>query len=169
MSKIVIINGTNARTSRVNEIQQYIIDQYQNVSTIEVFALPAQDLISANGNSEAIKKANVLVEQADIVVVLTPVYKAAYSGILKSYLDLLPQKGLQNKYVIPIAVGGTPHHLLSIEYSLKPVLSALGATNISQGVFVLSEQIERTAQGVVIQEEIKERINQQLNLIEVTV
>lgn len=169
MTKIVIINGANARTSRVNAIQHYILENLKDVTTIEVFALPAQDLISANFASETIKVANTLVEQADVVVVLTPVYKASYSGILKTYLDLIPQKGFENKHIIPIAVGGTAHHLLVIDYALKPVFSALGATSISQGVFILDKQIERTDQGFTIEEEIKERINQQLIQDEVIV
>lgn len=169
MTKTVIINGANARTSRVSGIQHYIQENLEDVSTIEVFALPADDLITANFASEAIKAANAAVEQADVVIVLTPIYKAAYSGILKSYLDLIPQKGFENKHIIPIAVGGTPHHLLVIDYTLKPVFSALGATSISQGVFIVDKQIERTAQGFAIEEEIKIRIDQQLIRNKVTV
>ena len=169
MTKTVIINGANARTSRVNAIQQYIQGNLEEVEAIEVFALPAEDLISANFASEAIRKANAKVEQADVVVVLTPVYKAAYSGILKTYLDLIPQKGFEEKHIIPIAVGGTPHHLLAIDYALKPVLTALGATSISHGVFIVDKQIERTAQGFTIEEDIQVRINQQLIRNEVTV
>lgn len=169
MTKTVIINGANARTSRVNAIQQYIQGNLEEVEAIEVFALPAEDLISANFASEAIRKANAKVEQADVVVVLTPVYKAAYSGILKTYLDLIPQKGFEEKHIIPIAVGGTPHHLLAIDYALKPVLTALGATSISHGVFIVDKQIERTAQGFTIEDDIQTRINQQLIRNEVTV
>ncbi len=169
MTKTVIINGANARTSRVNAIQQYIQENLEEVEAIEVFALPAEDLISANFASEAIRKANAKVEQADVVVVLTPVYKAAYSGILKTYLDLIPQKGFEEKHIIPIAVGGTPHHLLAIDYALKPVLTALGATSISHGVFIVDKQIERTAQGFTIEDDIQTRINQQLIRNEVTV
>ncbi|MCP1144477.1 NADPH-dependent FMN reductase [Lysinibacillus endophyticus] len=169
MTKTVIINGANARTSRVNAIQQYIVENVKEVSTIEVFDLPANDLISANFASEAIKATNTLVEQADVVVLLTPVYKGAYSGILKTYLDLIPQKGFENKQIIPIAVGGTAHHLLAIDYALKPVISALGATSISQGVFIVDKQIERSEQGFTIEEGIKERIHQQLIQDQVTV
>lgn len=169
MTKTVIINGANARTSRVNSIQQHIQESLEEVEAIEVFALPAEDLITANFASEAIRIANGKVEQADVVVILTPVYKAAYSGILKTYLDLIPQKGFEDKHIIPIAVAGTPHHLLAIDYALKPVLSALGATSISQGVFIVDKQIERTAQGFTIEEDIKARINQQLIRNQVTV
>lgn len=162
MSKVVIINGANSSTSRVVGVQQYIEQQIGDVATINVHQLPADDLITANVKSEAILAANSLVEQAEVVVVLTPVYKAAYSGILKTYLDLLPQKGLQNKTIIPIAVGGTLHHLLAIDYALKPVLIALGATQLLQGVYILDQYIQRSSNDFIIEQEIKERIEQQL-------
>ena len=162
MTNIVIINGANARTSRVNAIQQYIQQTTEAVSIIEVHQLPANDLLSANFVGEAMKAANQLVSNADIVVVLTPVYKAAYSGILKTYLDLIPQKGLEGKMILPIAVGGTLHHLLAIDYALKPVLSALGATNILQGVYIVDQAIQRKDNGFSIDQDVLERLNQQL-------
>lgn len=165
MSKVVIINGANSITSRVSGVQKYIEQEINDVKTIKIYELPAEDLTSANYKSEAIIEANLLVEKAEVVIVLTPIYKAAYSGILKTYLDLLPQKGLENKTVIPIAVGGTLHHLLAIDYSLKPVLSALGSTNISQGVFILDQYIQRNGNDFLIEQEIRDRINQQLQQV----
>jgi FMN reductase len=61
------------------------------------------------------------------VVVATPVYKAAYSGLLKVFLDVLPQTALKGKLVLPLATGGSPHHMLALDYALRPVLQSLGA------------------------------------------
>lgn len=164
MTNVVIINGANSDTSRVIGVQKYIERVVSNAKSVKVHQLPAGDLISANFKSEEIISANVLVEKAEVVIVLTPVYKAAYSGILKTYLDLLPQKGLENKIVIPVAVGGTLHHLLAIDYALKPVLSALGATNILQGVYILDQYVQRVGSDFILDQEISERIDQQLQL-----
>lgn len=164
MTNVVIINGANSSTSRVIGVQKYIERVVSNAKSVKVHQLPAEDLISANFKSEAIIAANALVEKAEVVIILTPVYKAAYSGILKTYLDLLPQKGLENKIVIPIAVGGTLHHLLAIDYALKPVLSALGATNILQGVYILDQYIQRIDADFILDQEISERIDHQLQL-----
>lgn len=163
MSTIVIINGTNSESSRVNAIVQYIQKQQPHTQVIDVYKLPANDLITANFNSEEIAKANAIIEQAEIVVVLTPVYKASYTGILKTYLDLIPQKGLTDKTIIPIAVGGTLHHLLVIDYALKPVLSSLNARTVLQGVYVLDKQISRTENGFEIEPDILKRIDVQLD------
>jgi len=164
MTNVVIINGANASTSRVIGVQKHIERVVSDAKSVKVHQLPAEDLISANFKSEAIIAANALVEKAEVIIVLTPVYKAAYSGILKTYLDLLPQKGLENKIVIPIAVGGTLHHLLAIDYALKPVLSSLGATNILQGVYILDQYVQRVGSDFILDSEISERIDQQLQL-----
>ena len=57
-------------------------------------------------------------------MVATPVYKAAYSGLLKVLLDLLPQTALKEKTVLPLATGGSPHHMLALDYALRPVLQS---------------------------------------------
>ena len=72
----------------------------------------------------------------------TPVYKAAYAGVLKAFLDLLPQDALHDKVVLPIATGGSSAHLLALDYALKPVLGALGASHILRGVYVTDSQVQ---------------------------
>ena len=56
-------------------------------------------------------------------------------------LDLLDEKALAGKVVLPIATGGSPAHLLALEYGLKPVLSALGARHILAGVYATDKQV----------------------------
>lgn len=169
MTKAVIIYGGNSKQSRLKGIldkaASYFKKEGIDTETIFVHDLPAEDLILANFNSEPILKANKTVEEADIVVVLTPVYKAAYTGILKTYLDLLPQKGLEGKTVLPLVLGGSFGHLLAIDYALKPVLSALGATNILSGAYVLDTQVEKTGDlKYVLASEISERLDRVLAL-----
>ncbi|MNJ38984.1 FMN reductase (NADPH) [compost metagenome] len=74
-------------------------------------------------------------------------YKASYTGVLKTFLDLVPQKGLAGKIILPLFIGGSLAHLLSIDYSLKPVLSSLGARHILGGVYAVDAYIARTEQG----------------------
>ncbi|TSB48169.1 NADPH-dependent FMN reductase [Alkalicoccobacillus porphyridii] len=169
MANVTIIYGGNSQRSRLKALHQKseaaFKEEGHHVDSIFVHELPAEDLIHANFASEAIKEANVKVEQASLVVVITPVYKAAYSGILKTYLDLLPQKGLEGKTLLPLVLGGSFGHLLTIDYALKPVLSSLGATNILSGAYVLDSHIERADQEqFIISSDIQERIDGVLKL-----
>ncbi len=80
-----------------------------------------------------------LFDRADGLVVATPVFKASYSGLLKTLLDLLPQRALAGKVVLPLATGGTLAHALVIDYALRPVLTTLGTTEVVNGHFLLDQ------------------------------
>ena len=79
--------------------------------------------------------------RAQAIVVATPIYKAAYSGVLKLFLDLLPQTAFKGKTVLPMATGGSPNHMLALDYALRPVLQSLGADHILPGVFATDGQV----------------------------
>ncbi len=84
------------------------------------------------------------------MVIGTPVYKAAYSGLLKTLLDVLPQYALTDKAVLPLATGGSTAHVLAVDYALRPVLSSMGAGHITQGWFVLDRHITVREDGVTV-------------------
>ncbi|MFX3632457.1 MAG: NADPH-dependent FMN reductase [Candidatus Pristimantibacillus sp.] len=152
MSKVVIVSGSPNPGSRLTGITQYVEQQLAlqkiEVKHITVASLPAEDLIHARFDSPAIIEAAAIVEAAEVVIIASPVYKASFTGVLKTFLDLLPQKGLQNKFVTPLFIGGSIAHLLSIDYALKPVLSALNAKHFGSGVFAVDSQIARIDAGV---------------------
>lgn len=60
---------------------------------------------------------------------------------MKTLLDLLPERALEHKVVLPLATGGTVAHLLAVDYALKPVLNALKAQEVLHGVFADDTQI----------------------------
>lgn len=104
--------------------------------------LPAQPLLHGDATAVGIVDALDRVARAEAIVIATPVYKAAYSGLLKTFLDLLPQYGLEGKVVLPVATGGSLAHALVLDYALRPVLAAAGATHVLPGVFVTDGQLE---------------------------
>jgi FMN reductase len=94
------------------------------------------------------------------------VYKGSYTGILKAFLDLLPEKAFLGKIIAPIVTGGTIAHLLSIEYALKPIFSIMGAKEILHGVFILDKTIQRNETGeIFFPPDIEERIKEVLQSI----
>lgn len=109
--------------------------------------LEPRALLLADTRHPNIAQAVAQVASAQVVVVATPVYKAAYSGLLKVFLDLLAQTALQGKTVLPLATGGSPHHMLALDYALRPVLQSLGAKHILPGIYASDAQITATAQG----------------------
>jgi FMN reductase len=103
--------------------------------------LPAMAMLLGEVDHPALKAALTQVAEAEAIVIATPVCKAAYSGLLKVFLDLLPADALCGKTVLPIATGGGPSNLRAIDRALQPVLSALGADDILEMIFVADGQV----------------------------
>lgn len=145
MATIATISSSPSVPSRTDAVLDYVtkrlISHGHEVTPIVLRDLSAEPLLRGDANHPDIAEAVKTLESADAVVVTTPVYKAAYSGLLKVFLDLLPQYALRGKPVLPLATGGTPAHVLVIDYALRPVLTSLGAGAIGQGWFVLSSHI----------------------------
>ena len=144
--------------------RQGLQDRGVEVVTCQVRAFPAEDLLHARFDSPHVQHLQQLVAQADGLIVSTPVYKASFSGALKTLLDLLPERALAHKIVLPIATGGSIAHMLAVDYALKPVLSALKAQEMLQGIFAEDSQIaygEGSAQAKLAPE-LEQRLNEAL-------
>lgn len=101
----------------------------------------AVDLLHARFDSPLVQRFVEHVEAADGLLIATPVYKASFSGALKTLLDLLPERALAHKVVLPMASGGSLAHMLAVDYALKPVLAALKAQEMLHGVYAVDAQI----------------------------
>jgi SsuE family FMN reductase len=145
MATIATISSSPSDVSRTDAVLSYVtkrlLSHGHKVTPIVLRDLPAEPLLRGRADDPGIQIAIDTLAAADAVVVTTPVYKAAYSGLLKVFLDLLPQYALRGKTVLPLATGGTPAHVLVIDYALRPVLTSLGAGAIGQGWFVLSSHV----------------------------
>ncbi|MDZ4767474.1 MAG: NADPH-dependent FMN reductase [Chloroflexota bacterium] len=146
MASIVTIGGSPSAPSRTAALLTYCADYLTaggvNVSAINVRDLDPAEVLRGQFNGATIQPALASVAAAGGVIVATPVYKASYTGVLKAFLDLLPQGGLSNKAALPLALGGTPAHSLMLDFALKPVLAALNADPVLTGVYLLDSQIE---------------------------
>ncbi|GJF34787.1 FMN reductase (NADPH) [Kitasatospora sp. NE20-6] len=151
MATVLSVSGSPSATSRTTGLLRHVDARLaalgHEVVPFDARSLPAEALLSADFSHPAIVRAVELFEQADGVVIGTPVYKAAYSGLLKALLDVLPQYALRGKAVLPLATGGSTAHVLAVDYALRPVLSSMGAGHVTQGWFVLDRDITLRADG----------------------
>ncbi len=175
--KIIGLSGSPTPISRSNWLLQRFLQTISGnhgtsraiavPDTVRIRDLPPQALLHADFNDAQLKAAMLKVAQADLVIVATPIYKAAYSGLLKVFLDMLPQDGLQGKAVVALATGGSPAHLLAMDYALKPVLSALGTRDVLDAVYATDTQLPKhEAQGYASTPEIDSRLARAADLVQ---
>ncbi|PAD37243.1 FMN reductase (NADPH) [Terribacillus saccharophilus] len=167
MTDIIILTGSPSKHSRsqlaANYAGKLAEAQGYSVKEISVTDFAAEDLIYARFDSPAIVEAGQTVSSAKGLIIASPVYKAAYTGVLKALLDLLPQDAFKNKPVLPIMTGGSPAHLLAIDYALKPLIANLKGEPL-QGVYLCDHHINKeNPNQPVADEETGVRINRQAN------
>ncbi|MGO4760489.1 CE1759 family FMN reductase, partial [Streptomyces sp. 2MCAF27] len=73
------------------------------------------------------------------LIVVTPVFTASYSGLFKSFFDLIDPDALTGKPVLIAATGGTARHSLVLEHALRPLFSYLRAAVVPTAVYAASE------------------------------
>ncbi|WP_274383885.1 NADPH-dependent FMN reductase [Saccharothrix deserti] len=120
-----------------------LADRSCDARHLRVRDLPPEALIRADPGDPDLSAARAAVESADGLVLITPIYRAAYSGLLKVFLDVLPRHALAGKTVLPLATGGSPAHVLALDYALRPVAQAMGARHVVRGHFVHDDELPR--------------------------
>lgn len=144
---VVSLGGSPSQRSRsgvlLERSQRWLQAQGVEVVSYQVRDFPAEDLLHARFDSPKVLDLLAQIENADGLLIATPVYKASFSGALKTVLDLLPERALNHKIVLPMATGGSIAHMLVVDYALKPVLSALKAQEMLQGI------LPRTARSLM--------------------
>jgi FMN reductase len=87
----------------------------------------------------ALAAAQEAVAGADGLIVVTPVFSASYSGLFKSFFDVLDPEALAGKPVLIAATGGSARHSLVLEHALRPLFAYLKAVVVPTGVYAASE------------------------------
>jgi FMN reductase len=89
------------------------------------------------------------VRHAAGLIVVTPVFSASYSGLFKTFFDVLDADLLDGKPVLVAATAGTARHSLVLDHALRPLFSHLHAVVVPTGVFAASEDFGDTREGVL--------------------
>jgi FMN reductase len=89
--------------------------------------------------SPTLAEAVEAVTSADGLIAVTPVFSASYSGLFKSFFDVIDNDALTGKAVLAAATGGTARHSLALEHALRPLFAYLRAIVVPTAVYAASE------------------------------
>lgn len=112
-----------------------------DVTTIELRDLSQQlhDNLMTGFPSPKLADAIATVGEADGIIVVTPVFSASYSGLFKTFFDVLEEGLLDGKPVLIAATAGTARHSLVLEHAMRPLFAYLHAVVMPTGVFASTD------------------------------
>ena len=96
--------------------QRLQLDSVQ-VMDRRISAIAPEALLRSATDDPVLAKVMEAVGSAHGIMIATPIYKVGYSGILKCFLDILPQFAMAGKAILPIGTGGSVAHVLALDYA----------------------------------------------------
>lgn len=149
--RIVVVVGNPKPRSRTRHVAELVADRV--ASALGARHELTVDLCDYAGDlfrwpDDGLDRIGSAVASADVLVVASPTYKGAYTGLLKSFLDRYPSGALSGVTAIAVMTGGDAAHGLAPIFTLCPVLVELGASVPTQSLFFLISQMD-AAEAVV--------------------
>ena len=145
MKTVVVVSGSPSSTSKTACVGDFIVGwtEQNEVSAkhIRLRDIPAEALLTGDFDDETLKAAVELVAHADGIILATPIFKGAYSGLMKAFLDILPQFGFKGKTLLLVGTGGSLAHVLSLDYGFRPVVQTMRPRTITQSLFIVEQEL----------------------------
>ncbi|MGW1501421.1 FMN reductase [Streptomyces mirabilis] len=144
--KLVVVSAGLSVPSSTRLLADRLAAATDRYTSVDIQVVELRDLaveIAHNFTSgfpgRALSAALEAVTEADGLIVVTPVFSASYSGLFKSFFDVLDQDALTGKPVLIAATGGSARHSLVLEHALRPLFAYLRAVVVPTAVYAASE------------------------------
>ncbi|MFF9677135.1 CE1759 family FMN reductase [Streptomyces eurythermus] len=144
--KLVVISAGLSVPSSTRLLADRLAAAVHGHTPVDVRVVEVRDLaveiahqFTSGFPGKALAAAQDAVTEADGLIVVTPVFSASYSGLFKSFFDVLDKDALAGKPVLIAATGGSARHSLVLEHALRPLFAYLRAVVVPTAVYAASE------------------------------
>ncbi|MCJ1708133.1 FMN reductase [Microbacterium sp. VKM Ac-2923] len=120
------------------ELRERGIDATSDVFELRDYAHDLTDNLLTGFAPPALEQMINTVVSADGIIAVTPIFSTSYSGLFKSFIDVLDPQALNGTPVLIGANAGTARHSLAIDYAIRPLFTYLHANPVPTGVFAAS-------------------------------
>jgi FMN reductase len=159
--RIVGVSGSLSVPSRTTALVDAVAREFAKPLDASVEIIELGSLVGAlAGTSRSAlgpeaTAALIAVEAADVIVVGSPAYRAAYTGLFKHFFDFVGQYALVDKPIVLTATGGSDRHALLVEHQMRPLFGFFQALTLPLGIFATETDFENYE---IISDELTERI-----------
>lgn len=146
--KTVVVNGSLHRPSRTQVLLEAVHQRLAEKIGLNTVFIQMADLLpdlgaalSVDSMSPAGRHVVRTIEDADFLIVGTPVFRASMPGLFKHLFDLIDMEALVAKPVLLAATGGSPRHSLVIDHQLRPLFAFFQSLTLPIGVYATPEDL----------------------------
>jgi len=140
---VVAINGSPT-AGRTKALALGALEVAGEGSLVDVTELDA-DALLYRGTHPSVDDAVAALLGADVLVIVTPMYRATFSGVLKCLFDLLPPGALKGTACVLGATGGSRDHFLALDTGLRSMVASLEGWSVPTVVYATGDQVDPEA------------------------
>lgn len=147
--RLVAVSGGLQRPSKSAALAEHLLDLIADAVPCEQRLIELGPLAPQFGGAlrrsqlpDMVERELAAIEGADVLVVATPVYRGAYTGLFKHFFDFIGQDALVDKPVLLAATGGSERHALVIDHQLRPLFSFFQSHTLPIGVYATDRDFE---------------------------
>lgn len=148
--KVVVVSGSLRAPSRTHGLLEALVRRLQaRLPDLRVQWVRIAELSGALSGSLERDSASAdlqphlhAIEQADLLLVGSPVYRASYTGLFKHLFDLVDHQALKGVPVVLAATGGSERHALMIDHQLRPLFAFFQAHTLPYGLYASVEAFD---------------------------
>lgn len=140
--RVVAVSGSLHEPSKTTALIRAIAAAVAERTPVEIEVIELTDIgpdlagaLSRDQLPARVEEKLVAIEQADLLIVGSPVYRASFTGLFKHLFDFVGQYELVGKPVLLAATGGGERHALIIEHQLRPLFAFFQALTLPIGVY----------------------------------
>jgi FMN reductase len=143
--RLVALSGSTSGASRTTRLVETIAASAARRRGFRVTLLELRDLapglmaLRREDLGTGVRHALDAIEEADVLVVGTPVYKGSYPGLFKHLIDFVDPLALTGRPVALAATGGGRRHALAVEHQLRPLFGFFSALVLPTTVYASDE------------------------------
>jgi FMN reductase len=145
MKKLVVVSAGLSQPSSTRLLADRLTAAVSGRVDAEVTVIELRDLAHDITNNlltgfaaPKLQAAIDALSTADGAILVTPIFTTSYSGLFKSFIDVLEPDALADLPIVIGATGGTERHSLALDYALRPLFSYLHAVVVPTGVYAAS-------------------------------
>ncbi len=174
--RVVAVSGGMQQTSKSTVLAAHLlkllIEKLRCEAHLTIVGQLVPQLAGTTFRSQlpsAVEQELAAVENADILIVATPVFRGSYTGMFKHFFDLIDQDALIDKPILLAASGGSQRHALVIDHQLRPLFSFFQTRTLPLGVYATDADFEEgDLHSVCLQKRARLAVERALPLIELT-
>ena len=140
--KVVAVSGSVQQPSRTLVLLKTLVARLGQQLPIDVQVIELTEIgpqlagvLHRHALPVAVEQSLRAIENADLLIAATPVYRASYTGLFKHLFDFVHHDALKDVPVLLAATGGSDRHALVIDHQLRPLFGFFQALSLPVGVY----------------------------------